>query len=131
MTTEWGALAGLFPTDDVTLSWYEKQIRKRDKLEFQIGSPHPRPARTRASTCIVLTSSAVTLLRPDSDALYSKHLTLDLATLVPHVSARTRSKSPTRSTSSPRNPSPFKKRTSCRASTRARRTSKLPPTSSA
>lgn len=84
MTTEWGALAGLFPTDDITLSWYEKQIRKRDKLEFQIGSSpsssHPRLNMHR------LEELSRTLLRPDSDALYSKHLTLDLATLVPHVS---------------------------------------------
>ncbi|SOV05452.1 probable LYS4 - homoaconitase precursor [Ustilago sp. UG-2017a] len=84
MTTEWGALAGLFPTDDITLSWYEKQIRKRDKLEFQMGSSpsssHPRLNMHR------LEELSRTLLRPDSDALYSKHLTLDLATLVPHVS---------------------------------------------
>ncbi|SJX65393.1 probable LYS4-homoaconitase precursor [Sporisorium reilianum f. sp. reilianum] len=86
MTTEWGALAGLFPTDDVTLSWYEKQIRKRDKLEFQIGtSPSPSNSHPRLNMHR-LDELSRTLLRPDSDALYSKHLTLDLATLVPHVS---------------------------------------------
>lgn len=86
MTTEWGALAGLFPTDDVTLAWYEKQIRKRDKLEFQIGSsPSPSNSHPRLNMHR-LDELSRTLLRPDSDALYSKHLTLDLATLVPHVS---------------------------------------------
>lgn len=86
MTTEWGALAGLFPTDDITLSWYEKQIRKRDKLEFQIGSsPSPSSSHPRLNMHR-LEELSRTLLRPDSDALYSKHLTLDLATLVPHVS---------------------------------------------
>lgn len=86
MTTEWGALAGLFPTDDITLSWYEKQIRKRDKLEFQIGSsPSPSSSHPRLNMHR-LDELSRTLLRPDSDALYSKHLTLDLATLVPHVS---------------------------------------------
>ncbi|TKY90385.1 hypothetical protein EX895_000383 [Sporisorium graminicola] len=86
MTTEWGALAGLFPTDDVTLSWYEKQIRKRDKLEYQIGtSPSPSNSHPRLNMHR-LDELSRSLLRPDSDALYSKHLTLDLATLVPHVS---------------------------------------------
>lgn len=86
MTTEWGALAGLFPTDDVTLSWYEKQIRKRDKLEFQIGSsPSPSNSHPRLNMNR-LDELSRTLLRPDSGAVYSKHLTLDLATLVPHVS---------------------------------------------
>ncbi|SPO32727.1 probable LYS4 - homoaconitase precursor [Ustilago trichophora] len=86
MTTEWGALAGLFPTDDITLAWYEKQIRKRDKLEFQIGSsPSPSNSHPRLNMHR-LDELSRTLLRPDSDALYSKHLTLDLATLVPHVS---------------------------------------------
>jgi homoaconitate hydratase len=86
MTTEWGALAGLFPTDDVTLGWYEKQIRKRDKLEFQIGSsPSPSGSHPRLNMHR-LDELSRTLLRPDADALYSKHLTLDLATLVPHVS---------------------------------------------
>ncbi|SPO30307.1 probable LYS4 - homoaconitase precursor [Ustilago trichophora] len=86
MTTEWGALAGLFPTDDITLAWYEKQIRKRDKLEFQIGSsPSPSQSHPRLNMHR-LDELSRTLLRPDSDALYSKHLTLDLATLVPHVS---------------------------------------------
>lgn len=86
MTTEWGALAGLFPTDDVTLSWYEKQIRKRDKLEFQMGSsPSPSNSHPRLNMHR-LDQLSRSLLRPDSDALYSKHLTLDLATLVPHVS---------------------------------------------
>ncbi|PWY97334.1 putative LYS4-homoaconitase precursor [Testicularia cyperi] len=86
MTTEWGALAGLFPTDDTTLSWYEKQIRKRDKLEFQIGSsPSPSSSHPRLNM-ERLDELSRTLLRPDSGAFYSKHLTLDLATLVPHVS---------------------------------------------
>ncbi|SNX87621.1 probable LYS4 - homoaconitase precursor [Melanopsichium pennsylvanicum] len=86
MTTEWGALAGLFPTDDVTLAWYEKQIRKRDKLEFQIGSsPSPSGSHPRLNMHR-LEQLSNTLLRPDSDAKYSKHLTLDLSTLVPHVS---------------------------------------------
>jgi homoaconitate hydratase len=86
MTTEWGALAGVFPVDDVTLSWYENIIRKMDKLNFQMGSSpshssiHPRLNMQR------LDDLSKNLLKPDSDAFYAKHLKLDLNTLSPHVS---------------------------------------------
>lgn len=86
MTTEWGALAGVFPVDDVTLSWYERHIRRMDKLSFQMGSSpshsdnHPRLNLQR------LDELSKNLIRPDGDAFYSKHLKLDLSTLAPHVS---------------------------------------------
>lgn len=86
MTTEWGALAGVFPVDNVTLSWYEALIRKMDKLNFQMGSSpsrsssHPRLNMDRLDT---LSRNIVT---PDADAFYAKHLKLDLSTLSPHVS---------------------------------------------
>lgn len=86
MTTEWGALAGVFPVDDITLSWYEQQIRKMDKLNFQMGSSpshssiHPRLNMQR------LDDLSRNLIKPDSDAFYAKHLKLDLNTLSPHVS---------------------------------------------
>lgn len=86
MTTEWGALAGVFPVDDVTLNWYENIIRKMDKLNFQMGtspshsSIHPRLNMQR------LDDLSRNLLKPDSDAFYAKHLQLDLSTLSPHVS---------------------------------------------
>lgn len=86
MTTEWGALAGVFPVDNGTLSWYEHQIRRMDKLNFQIGSSpshsenHPRLNMRR------LEELSNNLIKPDQDAFYSKHLKLDLSTLSPHVS---------------------------------------------
>ncbi|KAN0063946.1 mitochondrial Homoaconitase [Thecaphora frezii] len=86
MTTEWGALAGVFPVDDVTLSWYEQQIRKRDKLELQLGSsPSPSENHPRLNMAR-LEALSRDLLRSDSNASYAKHLTLDLSTLTPHVS---------------------------------------------
>ncbi|PWN50040.1 putative LYS4-homoaconitase precursor [Violaceomyces palustris] len=86
MTTEWGALAGVFPVDDVTLTWYEKQIRKMDKLHFQMGSsPSPSLSHPRLNMKR-LDALASNIIRPDQDAFYSKHLRLDLATLSPHVS---------------------------------------------
>ncbi|KAI0772388.1 homoaconitase [Trametes elegans] len=89
MTTEWGALAGVFPVDDVTLDWYERALRRLDLRTFStpalsasIPPPpeHPRINRTR------LDALRANILRSDPDVTYSSHLVLDLSTLVPHVS---------------------------------------------
>ncbi len=86
MTTEWGALAGVFPVDDTTLSWYERQIRKMDKLSFQMGSSPSRAASHPRLNMQRLDELSRDLLRADSDARYSKILHFDLSTLAPHVS---------------------------------------------
>jgi homoaconitate hydratase len=88
MTTEWGALVGHFPVDDVTLNWYEDVLRSLESRTFAspfadaIPPPpeHPRINRRRLDT---LRSSP---LNSDPGVEYSSHLTLDLSTLVPHVS---------------------------------------------
>ncbi|PWN37415.1 putative LYS4-homoaconitase precursor [Meira miltonrushii] len=86
MTTEWGALAGVFAVDDVTLSWYEKQIKKLDKLHFQMGSS-PSPSKSHPRLNMErLEELSRNIIRPDQDAFYAKHLKLDLNTLAPHVS---------------------------------------------
>ncbi|MCO5596213.1 hypothetical protein L7F22_050273 [Adiantum nelumboides] len=86
MTTEWGALAGVFAVDDVTLSWYEKQIKKLDRLHFQMGSS-PSPSKSHPRLNMErLEELSHNIIRPDQDAFYAKHLKLDLNTLAPHVS---------------------------------------------
>ncbi|TIA92235.1 hypothetical protein E3P81_01566 [Wallemia ichthyophaga] len=89
MTTEWGALAGVFPVDEHTLAWYEAQAKKLDLGVFsalapsaghQPGSPHPRINSDR------IRALAGNVLRADDDAQYAAHLSLQLDTLVPHVS---------------------------------------------
>ncbi|KAI3613325.1 hypothetical protein CBS9595_004158 [Malassezia furfur] len=86
MTTEWGALAGVFAVDDTTLAWYEQLLRKMDKLHFHVGSAprrsdvHPRLNWAR------LAELEKQRLASDPDAVYAKHLRLDLSTLSPHVS---------------------------------------------
>lgn len=108
MTTEWGALAGVFPVDSVLKSWYEKRIEKWDVDRF-LGSPSsssqapiPIPAADTSSSTSSpnlpppdehirvntdrLSSLFANPLVADPGAHYSSHLTLDLATLVPHVS---------------------------------------------
>ena len=89
MTTEWGALAGVFPVDDVTLDWYERALKKMELRTFAspalaaaIPAPpeHPRINRHRLDEVRALR------LASDPDATYAAHLVLDLSTLVPHVS---------------------------------------------
>jgi homoaconitate hydratase len=108
MTTEWGALAGVFPVDGVLKEWYQKRMEKWE-VERLVGSPSsssmapiPIPAADSSSS-----TSSSTLpppethtrvnqerleslfdapLRADPGAQYASQLTLDLATLVPHIS---------------------------------------------
>lgn len=86
MTTEWGALAGVFPVDDVTLSWYERLVRRMDKLHFQMGSSPSHSAHHPRLNMQRLDELSNSLARPDDGAFYSKTLRLDLSTLMPHVS---------------------------------------------
>ncbi len=89
MTTEWGALAGVFPVDDITLAWLEDRIAFVEK-RGPVGVPsdadadgdsiHPRLNRQR------LNSLTQQLLLPDEDAFYAKTVTLDLGSIQPHVS---------------------------------------------
>jgi homoaconitate hydratase len=87
MTTEWGALVGLFPIDEITLQWLKIRMDSVAKRGFA-GVPsdldgngqHPRLNQT----CIDLLRKN----RPkaDSDAFYAKELTLDLGSVQPYVS---------------------------------------------
>ncbi|MGD9690260.1 MAG: homoaconitase [Phycisphaerales bacterium] len=85
MTTEWGALAGLFPFDDVTKAYLLERVEY-----FARGL---RPGTRRAGSRGGYTREDVerwwserAALVPDSDAHYAVHLELDLSTVVPHVS---------------------------------------------
>ncbi|KAG0697384.1 hypothetical protein DFH29DRAFT_811799 [Suillus ampliporus] len=85
MTTEWGALAGVFPADDTLLDWYESALVKLERRTFASESipppsEHPRINRRR------LDALRATNLASDIGAQYSSHLIFDLSTLVPHVS---------------------------------------------
>lgn len=76
MTTEWGALSGLFPVDKTLIDWY------KNKRLPKLGSHHPR---VNEETIKNLESSLSTW-RPDHDAVYAKKLTVDLSTLTHYVS---------------------------------------------
>lgn len=86
MTTEWGALAGVFPVDDSTLAWYDQVLRRMDRLNFQVGSS-PRLSETHSRLNWTRLEQLVkTRFASDADATYTRHLRLDLSTLEPHVS---------------------------------------------
>ena len=91
MTTEWGAVAGVFPRDEKLREWYDGMIKKNQLRGFMndnqaasssLSSPdaHPRLNEKR------LEQTFAQKLASDAEALYSSHLTLDLSTLVPYVS---------------------------------------------
>lgn len=76
MTTEWGALSGVFPVDEITLQWYHNRLQ-------QIGNDnHPR---INSKTLKQLENNAK-IVKPDVDAKYAKKLTIDLSTLTHYVS---------------------------------------------
>ena len=87
MTTEWGALVGLFEIDEVTIAWL------KDRTEFVArrglaGVPsdadrdgiHPRLNEER------IQDIERDLVKADPEAVYTKELSIDLSTVRPHVS---------------------------------------------
>lgn len=86
MTTEWGALVGLFPVDEALLQWYEAVLKKLELRTFSVDpSIPPPPEHSRINRHRLNAVKAAPLLS-DPGAEYASHLVLDLATLVPHVS---------------------------------------------
>jgi len=80
MTTEWGALVGLFPIDEITIDWLNKRadfIAKRGLARVasdkDAGGIHPRINQKRISEL------EIERLRADHDASYAKELVLELA----------------------------------------------------
>ncbi|KAJ1978609.1 mitochondrial Homoaconitase [Dimargaris xerosporica] len=92
MTTEWGALAGVFPVDRVTEAWLNTRIEKVQSVSrylnpnltneqlAQTPFVHPRVNHTTVDAVVHEPLAA------DPGASYAKTLTLDLTTLCPHVS---------------------------------------------
>ena len=74
MTTEWGALVGWFPADDVTLRY----LRRRKRLLDDTG--------VSRFTDADLERWEMEPLGPDQDASYAARIDLDLRDVSPHVS---------------------------------------------
>ena len=78
MTTEWGALVGLFPTDQTTLNWLKRRTESVEKRES--GQSHSRLSYNQ------IQALASNVLEADAGTFYAKHLKLDLSSVSPHVS---------------------------------------------
>ncbi|UCG15665.1 MAG: homoaconitase [Phycisphaerales bacterium] len=76
MTTEWGALAGVFPFDEVL----------RDYLYDRADAFARRGDEPPAYTRDTVDAWYANRLEPDPDAFYAKELTLELDQVAPHVS---------------------------------------------
>src|SRR6266516_246546 len=85
MTTEWGALAGVFPFDEVTVNY----LRSRDgefTSDKRPGTRGPKSHSGYTHADIDGWWKNRSELSADADADYAIELELDLPTVVPHVS---------------------------------------------
>ncbi len=74
MTTDWGALVGWFPVDEITFSYVEKHDRElRAQGVERISEARMEQIRPNP-------------LVPDADAVYAGRIVLNLAEVTPHVS---------------------------------------------
>ena len=94
MTTEWGALAGVFPIDEVTFDWLKRRKTFIEERGLEgvpsdedgnvrmdaIGSKHPRINDKRISEI------EKNIILADEDAFYSKEIIIDLSSIEPYVS---------------------------------------------
>jgi len=87
MTTEWGALAGVFPIDQTTIAWLEKRIEFVGERglagvasDADGNGIHPRLNNDRFKQL------EGDIPKADQDVYYAKEITLDLSTVEPHVS---------------------------------------------
>ena len=87
MTTEWGALAGVFPVDETSLDWIKDRA---DKVKERGLSGVPSDSEAVNGISKRLHSSHIkelsnNTLEADTGAFYARTLTLDLSTVSPHV----------------------------------------------
>ncbi|KAK2766792.1 mitochondrial Homoaconitase [Arachnomyces sp. PD_36] len=82
MTTEWGALSGLFPVDSVLQGWLRSKatMASMDKAGDATRTTHERFAHARLDQLFKEHPVA------DKDATYAKTLYLNLSTLAPYIS---------------------------------------------
>jgi len=83
MTTEWGALSGLFPIDATLKGWLRAQATTAALFKTSSETSTPTDTRFNHQRLDELEASA---LSADPGAKYAKELYLDLSTLCPYVS---------------------------------------------
>lgn len=89
MTTEWGALAGVFPIDNITIKWLRARagfIARRGlegvPSDADGNGRHPRLNKEKIDEL----EKDLINLKPDKDAFYSKVISISLPSITPHVS---------------------------------------------
>jgi homoaconitate hydratase len=85
MTTEWGALAGVFPFDEVTVNYLRSRVGEFTNPK-RPGTRGPKSRSGYSNIDIDAWWKNRKDLSGDADAEYAIELELDLATVVPHVS---------------------------------------------
>ncbi|HEV2965599.1 MAG TPA: homoaconitase [Chthoniobacterales bacterium] len=85
MTTEWGALAGVFPFDEVTVNYLRSRVPEFTNPN-RPGKRGPKSRSGYTNTYIDNWWKNRSEISADADAGYAIELDLDLATVVPHVS---------------------------------------------
>jgi len=89
MTTEWGAMAGVFPVDEITIDWLRRRakiisLRGLEGVNSDIDGNgfHPRMNEKRISQL----EKELPELKADANSFYAKELIIDLSSIEPHVS---------------------------------------------
>jgi homoaconitate hydratase len=89
MTTEWGAIVGLFPIDEITINWLRNRVKYIEKRGLEgVASDidgngiHPRVNNNKISEL----EKELYNLTADQNAFYAKEISIDLSTIEPHVS---------------------------------------------
>lgn len=89
MTTEWGAMAGLFPIDEITINWLKERAKYIESRglegvasDIDGNGKHPRMNEESIS----LLEKEMMQLQPDANAFYSKEILIELSTIEPYVS---------------------------------------------
>eukprot|EP01063_Lacrimia_lanifica_P020073 TRINITY_DN27428_c0_g1_i1.p1 TRINITY_DN27428_c0_g1~~TRINITY_DN27428_c0_g1_i1.p1 ORF type:complete len:690 (+),score=266.48 TRINITY_DN27428_c0_g1_i1:53-2122(+) len=88
MTTEWGALAGVFPVDAVLLDWLRGRASAIERRSSVPRSAVSAAAGNFDEARVVALEAAAAAgdLAPDADAVYAQEITLDLSKVTPCVS---------------------------------------------
>jgi homoaconitate hydratase len=85
MTTEWGALAGVFPFDETTVNYLRSRVSEFTNPK-RPGTRGPKSRSGYTNANIEGWWKNRSQVTADPDAEYAIELELDLATVVPHVS---------------------------------------------
>ncbi len=89
MTTEWGAMAGVFPIDEITIEWLKRraelvEARGLEGVTSDVdgNGVHPRMNKKRIADL----EKELSELKADANAFYAKELSIELSSIEPHVS---------------------------------------------